>query len=74
VNGRTVGYSVNSCNAAEFDLTKYVQPGTNTLAVEVYRFTSGSYLENQDMWRLIGPRKCCTGNGSLRCFTLLPAA
>jgi beta-galactosidase len=46
VNGRKVGYSVNSRNAAEFDLTKYVQPGTNTLAVEVYRFTSGSYLEN----------------------------
>jgi len=54
VNGRKVGYSVNSRNAAEFDLTKYVQPGRNTLAVEVYRFTSGSYLENQDMWRLSG--------------------
>ena len=54
VNGRKVGYSVNSRNAAEFDLTKYVKPGNNTLAVEVYRFTSGSYLENQDMWRLSG--------------------
>jgi beta-galactosidase len=54
VNGKKVGYSVNSRNAAEFDLTKYVQPGKNTLAVEVYRFTSGSYLENQDMWRLSG--------------------
>ncbi len=54
VNGRKVGYSVNSRNAAEFDLTKYVKPGANTLAVEVYRFTSGSYLENQDMWRLSG--------------------
>jgi len=54
VNGRKVGYSVNSRNAAEFDLTKYMQPGNNTLAVEVYRFTSGSYLENQDMWRLSG--------------------
>ncbi len=54
VNGRKVGYSVNSRNAAEFDLTKYVKPGKNTLAVEVYRFTSGSYLENQDMWRLSG--------------------
>ena len=54
VNGRKVGYSVNSRNAAEFDLTKYVRPGANTLAVEVYRFTSGSYLENQDMWRLSG--------------------
>lgn len=54
VNGKKVGYSVNSRNAAEFDLTKYIQPGNNTLAVEVYRFTSGSYLENQDMWRLSG--------------------
>lgn len=54
VNGRKVGYSVNSRNAAEFDLTDYVKPGNNVLAVEVYRFTSGSYLENQDMWRLSG--------------------
>lgn len=54
VNGHKVGYSVNSRNAAEFDLTKYVKPGKNVLAVEVYRFTSGSYLENQDMWRLSG--------------------
>jgi len=54
VNGKKVGYSVNSRNAAEFDLTKYVHPGSNMLAVEVYRFTSGSYLENQDMWRLSG--------------------
>ncbi|MDQ6812814.1 MAG: FxLYD domain-containing protein, partial [Bacteroidota bacterium] len=54
VNGKKVGYSVNSRNAAEFDLTKYVKPGKNMLAVEVYRFTSGSYLENQDMWRLSG--------------------
>lgn len=54
VNGKKVGYSVNSRNVAEFDLTKYVQPGKNTLAVEVYRFTSGSYLEDQDMWRLSG--------------------
>ncbi|MEO7769235.1 MAG: glycoside hydrolase family 2 TIM barrel-domain containing protein [Ferruginibacter sp.] len=54
VNGEKVGYSVNSRNVAEFDLTNYVKPGKNTLAVEVYRFTSGSYLENQDMWRLSG--------------------
>ncbi|PWS28623.1 glycoside hydrolase family 2 [Pedobacter yonginense] len=54
VNGRKVGYSVNSRNVAEFELTKYLQSGKNTLAVEVYRFTSGSYLEDQDMWRLSG--------------------
>lgn len=54
VNGKKVGYSVNSRNAAEFDITKYLQAGKNTLAVEVYRFTTGSYLEDQDMWRLSG--------------------
>jgi len=54
VNGQKVGYSVNSRNAAEFDLTKYVHPGHNMIAVEVYRFTTGSYLEDQDMWRLSG--------------------
>ncbi|WP_214072779.1 glycoside hydrolase family 2 TIM barrel-domain containing protein [Mucilaginibacter sp. dw_454] len=54
VNGKKVGYSVNSRNAAEFDLTKYVHPGKNMLAVEVYRFTVGSYLEDQDMYRLSG--------------------
>ncbi|WP_299290331.1 glycoside hydrolase family 2 TIM barrel-domain containing protein [uncultured Mucilaginibacter sp.] len=54
VNGQKVGYSVNSRNAAEFDLTKYVKPGKNTLAVEVYRFTTGSYLEDQDMWKMSG--------------------
>jgi len=54
VNGQKVGYSVNSRNAAEFDLTKYIKPGKNTLAVEVYRLTSGSYLEDQDMWRMSG--------------------
>jgi beta-galactosidase len=54
VNGKKVGYSVNSRNAAEFDLTSFVKPGKNILAVEVYRFTTGSYLEDQDMWRLSG--------------------
>lgn len=54
VNGQKVGYSVNSRNAAEFDLTKYLRPGSNLLAVEVYRFSAGSYLEDQDMWRLSG--------------------
>jgi len=54
VNGQKVGYSVNSRNAAEFDLTKYIKPGKNTLAVEVYRYTTGSYLEDQDMWRMSG--------------------
>lgn len=54
VNGKKVGYSVNSRNAAEFDITPYIKPGTNMIAAEVYRFTTGSYLEDQDMWRLSG--------------------
>jgi len=54
VNGTKVGFSVNSRNAAEFDITKYVKPGKNMVAAEVYRFTSGTWLEDQDMWRLSG--------------------
>lgn len=54
VNGKKVGYSVNSRNAAEFDITDFVKTGSNMIAVEVYRFTVGSYLEDQDMWRLSG--------------------
>ena len=55
VNGQKVGYNANSRNSAEFDISKYLQRGkTNSLAVEVYRYCSGSYLEDQDMWRLSG--------------------
>ena len=54
VNGQKVGYSQNSMSPAEFDVTKYVREGRNKLAVEVYRWCDGSYLEDQDMWRLSG--------------------
>ncbi len=54
INGQRVGYSTNSRAPAEFDLTKYLKPGKNVLAAEVYRFSSGSYLEDQDMWRMSG--------------------
>jgi len=54
VNGRKVGYSQNSMSPAEFDVTKYLREGRNKLAVEVYRWCDGSYLEDQDMWRLSG--------------------
>ncbi|MGD0516950.1 MAG: glycoside hydrolase family 2 TIM barrel-domain containing protein [Thermoguttaceae bacterium] len=54
INGEKVGYSVNSRCPAEFDVTKYVKPGKNILAAEVYRYCAGSYLEDQDMWRLSG--------------------
>lgn len=54
INGEKVGFSVNSRNAAEFDITKYLKPGKNLLAVEVYTYSAGSYIEDQDMWRLSG--------------------
>lgn len=54
VNGQKVGFSVNSRNAADFDLTKYLKPGKNMIAVEVYQYSSGTWLEDQDMWRLHG--------------------
>ncbi|MDE5872066.1 MAG: beta-galactosidase, partial [Muribaculaceae bacterium] len=54
INGKKVGYSQNSMSPAEFDITSFVCPGSNRLAVEVYRWSDGSYLECQDMWRLSG--------------------
>jgi len=54
VNGQKVGYSENSMSPAEFDITQYVRKGENKLAVEVYRWCDGSYLEDQDIWRLSG--------------------
>ncbi|NDV81587.1 glycoside hydrolase family 2 TIM barrel-domain containing protein [Bacteroides sp. 51] len=54
INGRQVGYSENSMAPAEFDVTEYVKEGQNQLAVEVYRWSDGSYLEDQDMWRTSG--------------------
>lgn len=54
VNGRYVGFSKNSRNTASFNITSYLQKGKNTLAVEVYRSSDGSFLEAQDMFRLPG--------------------
>lgn len=54
VNGKKVGYSQDSRLPAEFDVTEALQPGSNQLAVEVYKFCDGSYLEDQDFWRLSG--------------------
>ena len=54
VNGKKVGYSQNSMSPAEFDVTNCLRVGKNKLAVEVYRWCDGSYLEDQDMWRLSG--------------------
>lgn len=54
VNGREVGYAEDSKLPSEFDITGYLQPGTNLLEVEDYRWCDGSYLEDQDMFRFSG--------------------
>ncbi len=54
VNGRKVGYTENAKSPAEFDITPYIKPGANLLACEVHKFSDGTYLEDQDMWRLGG--------------------
>ena len=54
INGEQVGYSQGSRTPAEFDVSKYLIPGSNQIAVEVYRWSDASYLEDQDFWRLNG--------------------
>lgn len=54
VNGQKVGFSKDSKDPAEFNVTRYLKPGRNLLAVEVYRWSDGSYLEDQDMFRYSG--------------------
>ncbi|HEY3415359.1 MAG TPA: glycoside hydrolase family 2 TIM barrel-domain containing protein, partial [Armatimonadota bacterium] len=54
VNGEQVGYSTDSRLPAEFNITPYVHPGENTLAVQVLRYCAGTYLEDQDYWQMSG--------------------
>ncbi|SHH37928.1 beta-galactosidase subunit alpha [Sporanaerobacter acetigenes] len=54
INGKEVGYSQGSRMPSEFDITPYINIGENLLAVRVYQWTDGSYLEDQDMWWLSG--------------------
>lgn len=54
INGKKVGYSQGANNDAEFNITKYVKKGANLIAAEVFRWTDGSYIEDQDMFRLSG--------------------
>ncbi|MBN2368900.1 MAG: DUF4981 domain-containing protein [Vicinamibacteria bacterium] len=54
MNGDLVGYAEGSMTSAEFDVTERVRPGDNVLAVQVIRWSDGSYLEDQDFWRLSG--------------------
>ena len=59
VNGQRVGYSEDSYLPSEFNITDYLVEGDNTIALQVYRFTSGSFLECQDYWRLTGIHRSC---------------
>lgn len=54
VNGKYVGYSEDSKVAAEFNISKYLKPGKNLVAMQVMRWCDGSYFEDQDFWRLTG--------------------
>ncbi|WNZ10032.1 glycoside hydrolase family 2 TIM barrel-domain containing protein [Streptomyces sp. 11x1] len=54
INGELVGYHEDSFDPAEYDITRHLKPGTNQIAVEVYRYSDGDWLEDQDMIRLSG--------------------
>ena len=54
INGNYVGYAEDSKTPSEFDATEFVRAGSNTISVEVYRWSTGSYLEDQDFWALSG--------------------
>lgn len=54
INGERVGYSQGSMEPSEFNITKYLYSGENQIALEVYRYSDGSYLEDQDFWRFGG--------------------
>ena len=54
INGKEVGYNEDSKNPAEYLINDYLQPGNNVLALKIYRWSTGSYLECQDFWRISG--------------------
>lgn len=54
INGKEVGYSEDSKTSAEFRINKYVKPGKNSLVLKIFRWSTGSYLECQDFWRISG--------------------
>lgn len=74
INGQRVGYSQDSFSPAEFNITHYLQEGSNQIAIEVYKYSDGSYLEDQDYWRLGGIQRDITlfvmPNLSLRDFSI----
>jgi beta-galactosidase len=54
INGKEAGYNEGGQEPAEYNITRYLKPGKNTLAVNVYKYSDGYYLEDQDYWRLAG--------------------
>ena len=54
INGQRVGYSQGSMEPSEFNITNYIKKGENQIAIEVYKYSDGSYLEDQDFWRFGG--------------------
>ncbi|MES2329702.1 MAG: glycoside hydrolase family 2 TIM barrel-domain containing protein [Bacteroidota bacterium] len=76
VNGKEVGFSKASKTPAEFDITKFLLKGNNALAVQVFRWHDGSYLEDQDFWRITGIERdvylSASGKESINDFTLHP--
>src|SRR5690554_11833 len=54
INGKEVGYSEDSKTSAEFNISNYVEPGKNSLVLKIFRWSTGSYLEAQDFWRISG--------------------
>ncbi len=54
INGKEVGYNEGAQEPAEYNITKYLKPGKNTIAVLVTKYSDGYYLEDQDYWRLAG--------------------
>ena len=62
VNGEKVGYSQDSKTPSEFDITPYVKQGENEIAVQVFKFSDGYYLEDQDYWRFAGIQRVPSAN------------
>ncbi len=76
VNGRKVGYHEDGMLPAEFNITNYIKKGNNELTVQVFNWSDGSYLEDQDFWRLSGIYRdvyiFTTPNVRMRDFSVLP--
>lgn len=60
INGTRVGYSQGSMEPSEFNISRYLQAGQNQISIEVYKYSDGSYLEDQDMWRFGGIHRSIT--------------